>query len=110
MTRDEFKEWFRHHSARFTGIRVWLDKMTKGADAPSEAEVLRAWYGTLCHVDLDAAKKASDAMHAGDGEVEEPTGYDRHPRAIRKACGTARRQSSDNAPRYDADGNQMFEC
>lgn len=110
MTRDEFQKWFRHHCSRFTGIRAWLDKTTRGVGAPDEAEILRAWYGTLCKVELTAAKAASDSMHSG--EVDEPKGFDRHPAAIRKAAGTLGGASDGplDRVRYDNDGNRTYGC
>lgn len=108
MTWDEFRgEWLPAHCAAFTGIRTWLSRTTKGADAPSETQVLKGWYGVLREVDLEAALAASQRMHAG--EVEEPKGFDRHPAAIRRACGVSRR-SAAVGPRFDADGNQTYAC
>ena len=108
MTWDEFDgTWFPEHSAYFTGIRAWLDRTTKGSDAPTHDQIIRGWYGVLRDVDLEAAKAASQRMHAG--EIEEPKGFDRHPAAIRRACGVSRR-SSLIGPRYDADGNQTYAC
>lgn len=95
------------HCAAFTGIRAWLAKTTKGADAPSEAQVLKGWYGVLRDVDLEAALAASHRMHSG--EIEEPKGFDRHPAAIRRACGVSRRSSSVGL-RFDSDGNQTYAC
>ena len=110
MDKPQFREWFRYHCARFTGIRHWLDKITKGIEAPSEEDVLKAWRGVLREVDLEAAKAASNAMLAGT--VEEPKGFDRHPAAIRRACGgrADKREMPGDRMRYDADGNQTFEC
>lgn len=110
MTKDEFRDWFRYHCARFTGIRSWLAKVTTGVDAPSEAEILRGWYGVLRNVELVAAKNASDLMLGG--EVEEPRGFDRHPAAIRRAAGLSQAGSggSRNRTRYDSDGNQTYSC
>lgn len=107
MTPEEFTEWFAYHTARFTGIRQWLDKSTKGAGSPSVAEIQRGWYGTMRNLDLDNAKAASDRMHAGD--IEEPKGYDRHPAAIRRACAGLRKIGVIE-PRYDPDGNETFAC
>jgi hypothetical protein len=68
---------------------------------------MRSWHGVLRNVDLAAAKEASHKMHAG--EIDEPKGFDRHPAAIRNACGVGRSRDADK-PRYDVDGNQTFAC
>ena len=108
MTWDEFRgDWLPAHCAAFTGVRAWMAKVSRGSDAPTEAQIVKGWYGVLREVDLDAAKAATARMHAG--EIEEPKGFDRHPAAIRRACGVSRRQT-DTGPHYDADGNQTFAC
>ena len=108
MTWDEFKgDWFPAHCAAFTGIRAWLAKISRGDGAPTEAQIVKGWYNVLREVDLEAANAATARMHAGD--IEEPKGFDRHPAAIRRACGV-QRQRRDTEPRFDADGNQMFSC
>ncbi|MFA5056542.1 MAG: hypothetical protein WC485_00380 [Opitutaceae bacterium] len=85
-----------------------MAKLEASHDGPATRNVMKSWYGVLRNVDLAAAKAASHQMHAG--EIEEPKGFDRHPAAIRRACGVARRQRDSETPRYDADGNQMFVC
>ena len=111
MTWDEFDgTWLPGHIARFTGIRDWLAKVTRGSEAPSYEAILRGWYRVLQDVDLAAAVRASEAMHRG--EIEEPKGFDRHPKEIRSAAGISSRSSK--APwldvRHDAAGNQTFAC
>lgn len=90
MTKEQFAQWFAYHSAAFTGIAAWLEKVTKGPESPPRIQVLRAWLRTLEDCDLAEAKAATDAM--ARGEIEEPKGFDRHPAAIRAACGKSRRQ------------------
>ncbi len=107
MTRDEFADWLRVHCACFTGLPLWLDKVTHGQNAPTREAILGQWYGILRDVDLADAQAASRRMHAGT--IEEPKGFDRHPAAIRAACQTVRRLDP-RAPRYDAHGNRTYAC
>lgn len=112
MTRDEFFGWFEHHTACFPGVETWLDKVTSAGDNPPlRSKVLAVWGSILAEVDLDAAKRASLRMAAG--EIEEPKGYDRHPGAIRKECGISRRDRDRQRPwereRY-VDGQRVYCC
>jgi len=109
MTWDEFRnDWYPEHVACFTGIPAWMAKLEKASDGPATRDVMKRWYGVLRDVELDDAKRASHRMHAG--EFDEPKGFDRHPAAIRKACGVSRRNAEANKPRYDADGNRTYAC
>ena len=99
MTKFEFLDWFAYHCSRFTGMQPWLDKQ------PNEIEVMRAAYGVLRNVSLDAAKAASDQMHGGDPDTL-PKGYDRHPAAI---AAIARRNRPASRPTYH-DGQQTVSC
>lgn len=109
MTWDEFrKQWYPEHVACFTGIPAWMSKLEQSNDGPASRDVMKGWYKALRDVDLDAAIAASHKMHAG--EIEEPKGFDRHPAAIRKACGLSRSKIEAAKPRYDENGNRLYKC
>ena len=111
MTWDEFDgTWFPAHKAAFTGIQEFFRRQTTGTEAPSYDAVLKGWFQTLRDVDLATAMEATRAMARGD--IDEPVGYDRHPRAIRKAAGISygSRKRPWDEPRYDADGTRTYAC
>lgn len=104
MTSDEFDQWSAYHTRRFPGIEKWLLGMPdKGDDA------IAAWRITLGLIPLDAAKRASDEMHA-DANLQPP--YERHPALVRdlarKHMGETRRYIDGEATRCGLCDDQRF--
>lgn len=106
MTDPEFREWFAHHIARFTGIGSWLAKFTRD---PSQDDVRYAWADSLRDIGLDDAKAATDAMHRGDEEY--PKSFDDHPRSVRRIAGRFRAErSQERNRRRFIDGEETVSC
>jgi len=74
MTRDDFKEWFSYHAARFPGVRTWMAKQESNGTNPND--ILDAWEIRLRFTDLRDAKKASDAMF--EDAALTPSYYEKH--------------------------------
>ena len=110
MTDAEFKRWWKHHTARFTGIRTWLGKFpeTSGGET-TRSDVTAAWRDVLRRVDYDDAIEATDRMYAGDETP--PRGYDSHPAAVRAIAMKLHREVPNpvQRPKY-VGGKETFRC
>lgn len=87
MTEPEFREWLKHHFARFTAAAGWLGRfptMQRHEGDPTQRSVIEAWRFTLSDVNLEDAKRASDALASGDESFSEKTGFDHHPKDVRR--------------------------
>lgn len=108
MTQDTFQEWLDYHCCAFPGVTAWLAKHTPG-NASDERKPAAHWMRALEDVSLSDAKRATDAMLAGD--LDEPKGYSAHPRTIRRWCrtiaGGERRVGQE--PEY-VDGERVHRC
>ena len=104
MNAKELNEWVKFHTAAFPGLSGWLDQ---------HAETLELWMDTMSDVDLNCAKAATKAMHAGD--LAEPNGYSKHPAAIRRHARDVAYRSANpleytNENRRYVDGEEVFIC
>jgi len=109
MNKPEFDDWLAYHCAAFPGVSDWIRKNTP-ADATEEAKPAVHWRRALHDVEILDAKRATDAMLAG--ELEEPRGYSSHPRVIRRWCRDyaygQRRQTTSIPTR--AEGEEVYSC
>lgn len=113
MTGDEFDAWFAYHAAAFTGVLSWLD--TFGAGEVTRDSILGHWAKTLADVPYVDAKRATDALAAGDEKFSE-RGFDSHPRdvrrvsfALRRRRGAGSRAQEIRRPVY-VDGRRAYHC
>lgn len=104
MTRSEFDEWLECHKALFETIDTWLERM----EFEPRRLILQAWFETLKHTELDAAKAAS-AKLAADGDTKRQRGS--HAQAVRRLAesATATRRAH-HRPQYTPDGEEMLRC
>lgn len=104
MTRDEFRAWWRHHAARFTGLRTWLERIPE----VDRRDVLAAWFVALRWVALETAKEASERLF---GDERAPP-YDRHPAAIRRIAAEIEHEqrASRRSRPCRADGVETVAC
>jgi hypothetical protein len=117
MTHDEFRLWTKHHLTTFTGCAGWLSRFPKTARSeidPTQPDILAAWESVLKFTDLDDARAATDALAAGEDQFSEKTGYDHHPRDVRRVARAiaGNRHSEQNAGklRRMIDGQETFAC
>lgn len=115
MTYEEFRDWLSYHAAKFPGLLRWLAGFPQEAtdQAPSQSDVMAAWYRSLKKCDATSAKEATDQL--GSDEYPEPRGWERHPIVVANICRGDRRQQARTEPRLRpiprvVDGHSVYRC
>lgn len=117
MTEPEFRDWLKHHFARFTAAAGWLGRFPtapRHEGDPTQRSVIDAWRFTLGDVNLDDAKRASDALASGDETFSEKTGFDHHPKDVRRIArgrsGEREAKAKTNQRLHRFEGEPTYRC
>ena len=106
MTKDEFREWLRHHRNAFTRLADQFAKLGDGQTATVDA-----WYNVLAYVELDDAKAATDAMLSGKVQLPKYLDLDDHPRIVKRAAAEISRRAGRTVDRaIYVDGEKTVRC
>lgn len=113
MTKDEFKEWFRHFRGLFPTIVAWLGKFPRDespdtSPQPTQKEILSGWYAALERVELDDARRATSRLAAGDEEM--PASFDRVAARIRQLAQHLSRERRFCERRADDPRDPTYRC
>jgi|SRR5579863_9647343 len=117
MNHADFKTWLRYHATAFTGITGWLARFPQTARSetePTQADILASWERTLKFTELGDATKATDLLASGDEHFSERTGYDHHPRDVRRVAmgfsGDRHRVKNTSRLKRMIDGEETYAC
>lgn len=101
MNAQEFETWMNEHAASFSSVKNHFDKLNdEGRRAGA-----KAWFAVLGGIDLDVARKATQALFTGK---DRPRFVDDHPSAVLEASKKIRTERKE-AGKY-VDGQRTYRC
>lgn len=112
MTKEEFRDWYRHFRAAFPSIATWIGKFPKqatdDASQPTQTEVLGGWFKTLEKLDLGDVKAATDQLASGDDGMD--FAFERTAAKVRSIASNIRRDRKFIEPKPNDGREARYNC